>query len=242
MPEISDTPESSDTPEINDTKDQLLDAILLHVPFDGWTQASFDAAIADSGIDPDLARALCPRGAVDLALAFHARGDSVMLEKIAGAEFGDMRFRDRIAAAVRFRLESAADKELVRRGVTLFALPQYAGDGARAIWNTCGLIWEALGDTSDDVNWYTKRATLAGVYTATVLFWLGDDTPDHQPTWDFLDRRIENVMQIEKLKAQVRDNPLLKPLMAGPNWLASAIRAPKPGAQDDLPGSTRPRS
>jgi ubiquinone biosynthesis protein COQ9 len=229
-------------PETSDTKEQLLNAILLHVTFDGWTQTSFDAAIADSGTDPALARALCPRGAVDLALAFHARGDSVMLEKIGGANLGDMRFRDRIAAAVRFRLESVEDKELVRRGVTLFSLPQYAADGTKAIWNTCGLIWDALGDTSDDVNWYTKRATLAGVYSATVLFWLGDDTPDHQATWEFLDRRIENVMQIEKLKAQVRDNPLLKPLMAGPNWLASAIRAPKSNARDDLPGSTRPRS
>lgn len=232
-------PKTSDT-KASDPKDQLLDAILLHVPFDGWTQASFDAAIAGSGIDPALARALCPRGAVDLALAFHARGDSQMLEQIAGAEFANMRFRDKIAAAVRFRLEVVGDKELVRRGVTLFSLPQYAGDGAGAIWNTCGLIWEALGDTSDDVNWYTKRATLAGVYSATVLYWLGDDTPDHQATWDFLDRRIENVMLIEKLKAQVRDNALLKPLLAGPNWLASVIRAPKAGA-DDLPGSVRPR-
>jgi ubiquinone biosynthesis protein COQ9 len=229
-------------PETSDIKDQLLNAILLHVPFDGWTQASFDAAISDAGIDPSLARALCPRGAVDLALAFHTCGDSQMLDRIAAADFDNMRFRDRIAAAVRFRLEVVADKELVRRGVTLFALPQYAGDGTKAIWNTCGLIWDALGDTSDDVNWYTKRATLCGVYSATVLYWLGDDTPDHQATWDFLDRRIENVMQIEKLKAQVRENPLLKPLMAGPNWLASAIRAPKSNARDDLPGSTRPRS
>ncbi|PCH67089.1 MAG: COQ9 family protein [Rhodobacteraceae bacterium] len=231
-------PETSDT-QSADLKETLLDAVLLHVPFDGWTQVSFDAAVADSGLDPTLARAICPRGAVDLALAFHARGDSQMLDRIAGAEFANMRFRDKIAAAVRFRLEVVADKELVRRGVTLFSLPQYAGDGAGAIWGTCGLIWQALGDTSEDVNWYTKRATLAGVYSATVLYWLGDDTPDHQATWEFLDRRIENVMQIEKLKAQVRDNALLKPLLAGPNWLASVIRAPK--AADDLPGSVRPR-
>ena len=226
-------------PETIDVKDSLLDAALLHVPFDGWTQASFDAAVVDTGVEPALARALCPRGAVDLALAFHERGDSAMLETIAGADFQAMRFRDRIAAAVRFRLEAVEDKELVRRGVTLFTLPQYAGDGTKAIWNTCGLIWEALGDTSEDVNWYTKRATLAGVYSATVLYWLGDDSPDHQATWAFLDRRIDNVMQIEKLKAQVRDNPVLKPLLIGPNWLASMIHAPKSRTENDLPGSVK---
>jgi len=225
----------------DDTRDHLLDAALLHVPFDGWSKVSFDAAIADTGIDPALARALCPRGAVDLALAFHGRGDSAMLARLAAADLNDMRFRDRIAAAVRFRLEVVEDKELARRGMTLFSLPQYTADGTRAIWNTCGLIWEALGDNSEDVNFYTKRATLAGVYSSTLLFWLGDDSPNHQATWEFLDRRIDNVMQIEKLKAQVRNNPALKPFLAGPNWLLSQIRAPNARGKNDLPGSLRPR-
>ena len=229
------------TQNCDDTKDRLLDAALLHVPFDGWADTSFLAAISDTGIDPALARALCPRGAVDLALAFHARGDSGMMQRIVASDLGQMRFRDRIAAAVRFRLEVVEDKEVVRRGVTLFALPQYAADGTRAIWNTCGLIWEALGDASDDVNWYTKRATLSAVYSSTVLFWLGDDSPGHQATWDFLDRRIDNVMQIEKFKAQVRNNPALKPLLAGPNWLLDQIRAPQKTKDMDLPGTTTPR-
>ena len=225
----------------DNTRDHLLDAALLHVPFDGWTAASFDAAITDTGIAPALDRAICPRGAVDLALAFHARGDAVMLQRITASDLGQMRFRDRIAAAVRYRLEAADDKEIVRRGVTLFALPQYAGDGTKAIWKTCGLIWDSLGDTSDDVNWYTKRATLSAVYSSTVLFWLGDESPDHQATWEFLDRRIDNVMQFEKLKAQVRDNPALKPLLAGPNWLLDQIRAPQKTKDVDLPGTTTPR-
>jgi ubiquinone biosynthesis protein COQ9 len=230
------------TPPNDDTKTRLLNAALLHVPFDGWTKATFDAAIADTGVDAGLAQALCPRGAVDLALAFHDRGDSVMLERIAGADQDGMRFRDRITAAVRFRLEVVEDKELVRRGVTLFALPQYAGDGTRAIWNTCGLIWQALGDTSEDVNWYTKRATLSAVYSSTVLFWLGDDSLEHTRTWEFLDRRIDNVMQIEKLKARVRDNAALKPFLAGPGWLLNQIRAPANRDKNDFPGSVRPRS
>ena len=226
--------------DTQDIKAQLLDAALTHVPFDGWTQACFDAATNDCSVEPTLARAICPRGAVDLALAFHDRGDKAMLERIGAADFDGMRFRDRIAAAVRYRLEVVKDKELVRRGATLFSLPQYAGDGTRAIWNTCGLIWAALGDTSEDVNWYTKRATLSGVYSSTVLYWLGDDTPGHAPTWEFLDRRIDNVMQFEKLKAQVRDNPALKPFLAGPNWLLGQIRAPK-ARDSDLPGSVGPR-
>lgn len=219
--------------------DRLLDAALNHVPFDGWSGTTFAAAIADSGVDETLARALCPRGAADLALAFHARGDRAMLDRIAGADWSDMRFRDRIAAAVRFRLEAVEDREIVRRGVTLFSLPHYAGDGSRAIWGTVDAIWTALGDTSDDVNWYTKRATLSAVYSATLLYWLGDDSPDHAATWAFLDRRIDDVMQIETVKARIRDTPALKPLLAMQDWLLGGIRAPRQARRDDLPGSVR---
>ena len=225
---------------MTDPKSQLLDAALNHVVFDGWSEATFKAAMADAGIDATVANAVCPRGAVDLAVAYHHRGDEQMLDALRDEDLTVLRIRDRIARAVRSRLELITDKEVVRRGTTLFALPQYAPDGAKLIWGTCDAIWNALGDTSDDVNWYTKRATLSAVYSSTILFWLGDTSEDHADTWEFLDRRIDNVMQIEKLKAQVRESPTLSKLMAGPNWLMSHIKAPARFPRTDLPGSWTP--
>ena len=212
----------------------LVDAALPHVAFDGWSPATFRAAVRDSGVDPGLATALAPRGAVDLALAFHRQGDARMAERVAETDMSQMRYRDMVAHAVRLRIEAAEDREAVRRGTTLFALPPYAALGTRALWNTADAIWTALGDTSDDINWYTKRATLSGVYGATVLYWLGDDSPDTRDTWAFLDRRIEDVMRIEKVKAQMRKTPFLKQAMEGPDWLMSRLR--RPGRRTDVPG------
>ena len=111
----------------------------------------------------------------------------------------------------------------------------HAADGAKAIWGTADRIWTALGDTSQDLNWYTKRATLSGVYGATVLYWLGDASPGNQATWEFLDRRIDGVMQFEKLKASFRENPLGKALMDGPGKVLTTFRASRlPG---NLPGN-----
>lgn len=220
-------------------RDAILDAALPHVPFDGWTETTFRAAQADSGIDAGLSRALFPRGGLDLAVAYHRRGDRLMAERLAAMDLTALRFRDRIAAAVRARLEVVEDRELVRRGTTLFALPQHAAEGARLIWGTADLIWTTLGDTSRDLNWYSKRATLSAVYGSTVLYWLGDDSLDHQATWDFLDRRIDDVMQIEKLKATMRDNPLGKAILAGPGKLFQKVRAPT--IPDDLPGRVMDR-
>ena len=217
----------------DDMKARVLDAALAHVPFDGWSDRTLRAALADTGLAAGLGRSLFPRGGVDLALAYHARGDAEMVARLKGMDLSALRFRDRIAQAVRVRLE-LADRELVRRGTTLFSLPLHAADGARAIWNTADAIWMALGDTAEDLNWYTKRATLSAVYGATVLFWLGDDSTDRQATWDFLGRRIDQVMQIEKLKASFRENPLGKAFLAGPGKILESIRAPR--LRKDLPG------
>lgn len=218
-------------------KAMILQAALPLVPFDGWSKTTLRAAITDSGVAAGVAAALFPRGAVDLALAYHHAGDAAMLERLAVTDLAALRYRDRVATAVRFRLE-AADKELVRSGSALFALPRHGADGARAIWGTADAIWRALGDSATDLNWYSKRASLAAVYAASVLYWLGDDSPDHQPTWSFLDRRIENVMTVEKLKARARDTALAKALFAGPLKFLTTIKAPQ--RPDDLPGSVKP--
>lgn len=228
---------ATDTPR--DAKARILDAAMMHVPFDGWSDATLAAAARSADVPKAEAQALFPRGAVDLALAFHRAGDAAMIARIQREKLDGLKFRDRIAHAVRFRLEAVDDKEAVRRGTTFFALPQNAADGMKALWETADHIWSALGDTSDDINWYTKRATLSGVYASTVLFWLGDDSTDHQATWAFLDRRIDDVMQIEKAKAAVNGNPVARALLSGPNWLASKVRAPSRTARVDLPGSWR---
>jgi ubiquinone biosynthesis protein COQ9 len=210
----------------------LLDAAEVHVPFDGWSPTTFDAAVAEVGMNPAHAKTLCPRGVADLAVAYHLRGDARMVAALDADDLDEMRFRDRVAHAIRVRLADA-DKEIVRRGSALFALPHMAADGAKLIWGTADAVWTALGDTSNDVNWYTKRATLSAVYGSVVLFWLGDDGTGLD---DFIDRRIDNIMQFEKVKAQVNENPLLKPLTGPLARMASMIKAPARIPDVDLPG------
>lgn len=216
--------------------DQLTQAALPHVAFDGWSDATLIAAAQDAGIDPEVARGLCPRGGLDLALSYHRMGDVDMLSTLASADLSTMRFRDRVAYAVRLRLEHA-DREAVRRAAALMALPQNAPAGARAMWSTADQIWTALGDTSEDGNWYSKRAILSGVYSSTVLYWLGDESEDQAETWAFLDRRIGDVMSFEQSKAKINASPLLRNTVGLPLRLLERLR--KPGAQPDLPGAWR---
>lgn len=228
--------------ENEDMQAQLLAAALPHVAFDGWSETSLRAACQDLSITRQMAALACPRGAIDLAIRFHHDGDEAMQVALQKTDINAMKIREKVTFSVRARLDAIRDKEAVRRGATLMALPQHAAEGAGLVWGTCDRIWAAIGDSSADVNWYTKRLTLSSVYSATVLYWLGDNSPNHQDTWTFLDRRIENVMQFEKFKAQVNANPLAKQLLAGPNWLLSKIKAPSGVPTVDLPGNWSRRS
>ena len=219
--------ESTGDDRLAEAREKLLDAVLPHVVFDGWTEASLRAAVNETGIDRELARLAFPRGGIDMALTFHARADRNLAEALDRADLSAMRIRDRIAFCVRRRIELVAEhREAVRRGASLFALPQNAPEGMRALWRTADLIWDRCGDTATDYNWYTKRMILASVISTTMLYWLGDQSTDDVSTWAFLDRRIDDVMQFEKTKAAFERNPLMRAMMWGPNRVLGMIRAP----------------
>ena len=205
------------------------------VGFDGCGAAAVNAAITESGVDAVLARLAFRRGGIDMALAVHRRADRALVDALAAADLEDMPVRDRIVHCVRRRIELVAEhRDAVRRGATLLALPLHAAEGARAIWETADIIWTACGDTATDYNWYTKRMILSTVFSATVLYWLGDASPNFANTWAFLERRIEDVMRFEKTKAQFRENPLVRAAIWGPMQVLNLVRAP--GAPKNSPG------
>ena len=232
---MTETPKT-EMDHIDDALAKLVEAAIPHVTFDGWSSETLAAAVADTEMDATLVSAACPRGAIDLAVAFHKQGDRAMISAMSSTDQSAMRYSERVALGIRLRLEAVPDKEAVRRGMALFALPMHAGEGTRLVWGTADAIWTALGDTSKDINWYSKRTILSGVYTSTILYWLGDESEGHTDTWAFLDRRIENVMQFEKAKARVTANPLVERLMAGPSAFFGGIKAPNGIPPSDLPG------
>jgi len=232
----------SDDP-LDAVRDAILDAALPDVPFDGWSEALFRRAVAGAQVDAGHAKLAFPRGALDLAVAFHRRGDARMLERLDTPDFAALGMTGKITTAIRTRLEIAAPhEEAIRRATAMFALPPYAPEGARLTWETADAIWNAAGDSAQDYNWYTKRLTLSGVFSSTLLYWLADTSPEKEETRAFLDRRIDDVMRFEKAKASLRGNPLVRMAMTGPNAILSRIRPPRKGAGPrdlgvGLPGS-----
>ena len=215
---------------------KLMLTALPNVAFDGWSNSTFVAACREADISERKARLFCPRGALDLAIAFHKWGDDQFETAFTKKKISELKVREKIRKAVELRIKLASDKEAVRRGVVLFALPIYAFEGSRLIWDTSDLIWELIGDNSEDYNWYSKRAILSAVYASTVLYWLGDNSEGSEETWHFLDRRIEDVMKFEIAKVQLKTNKFTKEFNGLTEKFLKTIKRPSRNIDPNLPG------
>ena len=180
----------------------MLDAFVAGAGAHGFSERCLHAAAAEVGTD--LGGLAFPRGLADVIRAFITGADARAAAALAGRDLAAMRVRERIATAVRLRLEQHADhKPALRALVTALARPRFAGLAAGALWGTVDTLWHAVGDTSTDFSYYTKRALLAGVYAATLLYWLDDASADSAASWRFLDDRIAEVMGIQRLRGRL---------------------------------------
>ena len=183
---------------MNAKQQKIVDSILAAVPQEGWTQEAF--LRGTRGAAPADIRKFFPHGITDVVTAYHASIDEAMQVSIkAKRNFPALRVRDKITFAVRARLEAITEtREAMRRLLVWSMLPRHIRAATKTLWNAADAIWVAAGDDATDYNYYTKRLLLIAVMKSTLSFWLNDESKNYQDTWDFLDRRIADVMTVGK--------------------------------------------
>jgi len=173
--------------------------------FDGWSRKAVDSAAGQLGIDPAQARLAMPKSQSGMIDLYIQEVDRSLEAWFTPKRLQDKKIREKIRALVWKRLEIMGPaREGVRRALAILAMPQNIPLALRVSWRTADLMWRIAGDTSTDFNHYTKRMTLGAVYASTLLAWLDDRSEGWKDTAAFLDRRIDDVMRFEKLKAEWR--------------------------------------
>ncbi len=197
--------ESTDIPHSRKILSKLLDGVIEDSVFDGWNEETLRNTAKRLDISKGDIQLAAPDGVSSLLLEWGDRADKHTEQILKSADLSDLKIRQRIALGVRTRIEYLfAHKEAARRASYALAAPWRAGLGPKIIWNAADTIWSALGDQSTDASWYSKRLVLSGVITSTISHWLASDADEDESTWDYLNDRIQNVMQFEKAKAQVK--------------------------------------
>ena len=193
------------SPLAESQRDALIEAMLPDVPFDGWSRAALRAAARRIGVPAAEALALFPDGPADFAACFSRWADRRMLDRLESLPPGELRVPERVALAVNIRLEIVEPwREAMRRALTILSLPQNVPLAMRLLYETVDGIWYAAGDSATDFSFYTKRATLAAIYAATLLYWLEDRSPGFADTRAFLDRRLAEVTRIGQARRRLQ--------------------------------------
>ena len=183
--------------------------------FDGWSRQAVDTAAGQLGIDPVQARLAMPKSRAGLIDCYIQEVDRALEAGLTAERLGTMKIREKIRAIIWRRLEIMGPaREAVRRALAILAMPQNLPLALRISWRSADLMWRIAGDTSTDFNHYTKRITLGAVYGSTLLVWLDDQSEGWKETSAFLDRRIDDVMKIEKLKAEWRGSSDRRPSLS----------------------------
>ncbi len=181
--------------KITENHKTLITAAIPEIAFDGWTFKALDRAAESIGMNPLLARDYFPRGAEDMIRVHSTLADEAMVTAVAADQLSAMGVKEGIAALLMTRFRAHQDsREAVRRAIAILATPTKTVLASKLVFKTVDAVWEAVGDVSQDYNYYSKRALLAAVYNATLLIWLDDQSEDLRDTKAFLDRRLSGVV------------------------------------------------
>jgi ubiquinone biosynthesis protein COQ9 len=202
-------------PTLDEVRAALAPIIARNAGFDGWSDAAVHAAADEAGVDRDVAKLAFKDNAIDMIDAWIDSIDMELAHRLPAEKLAAMKIRDRITALLATRLDiMAPDRESLRRAMAIMAMPQNLVRSAKIGWRSADRMWRLAGDTASDFNHYTKRMTLSAVYASTLSVFVNDDSDNFADARAFLDRRIDNVMQFEKVKFQAKQRQEYAPSLS----------------------------
>ena len=191
--------------QANQTRDAILKAALKIAPFEGWTNLTLKRAIRDAGLPEGSDELYFENGVSDLLDYWSDALNTRTAQDIEKLDLSALKIRERVTQGVLLRLEAIGPhEEAGRRASSRLILPDLAAKGVQQIWSAADTIWRAIGDSSTDSNYYSKRVILSSVIGTTLPIWLSDQSDDKAAASAFLDNRIQNVMEFEKFKWRVK--------------------------------------
>ncbi|XP_053255220.1 ubiquinone biosynthesis protein COQ9, mitochondrial [Podarcis raffonei] len=190
---------------------QILTAALEFVPTHGWTADAIAEGAKSLGLSV-AAAGLFHNDGSELILHFVAQCNSKLTELLeeqhklvqlgqAEKKKTDQFLKDALEARLRMLIPYI---EKWPQAISVLLLPHNIPASLNLLTSMVDDMWHYAGDQSTDINWYTRRAVLAGIYNTTELVMIQDSSPDFEETWSFLQNRIADAMNMGHTAKQVQ--------------------------------------
>ncbi|GAB2291572.1 hypothetical protein Dimus_025826 [Dionaea muscipula] len=185
--------------EYKEEQARVLNVALRHVNRLGWTEAAMMAGAREIGVSPSIVGSF-PRKEAELVEYFMDDSLQRLIDAIdSQVELNSMIPSERISKLVKLRLEMQAPYiSRWPQALSIQALPTNIPTSLKQRAMLVDEIWHAAGDVTMDIDWYVKRAVLGGIYSATEVYMLTDNSRDFRDTWAFLDARVRDAFDLKK--------------------------------------------
>jgi ubiquinone biosynthesis protein COQ9 len=186
---------------IKDKREDFLLKLLPYINEEGWQEGVLDSANL-SEID---LYSLFPGGIKELRLYFSDYINQELKKRLQSIDPENIRIRDRVKTGVLLRFEILTPwRGALQHALTYDLTHVTKSYAVKSVWRAADIIWLWAGDMATDYNKYTKRSLLCGIISTATLFWLKKGNNSRDNLEEFLDRRIENVMQLNKIKRKLK--------------------------------------
>jgi len=172
--------------------------------FTGWNASSLQESVSRAGWSEfDLHRKL-PDALDNMALYYVEIINAEHEEALNKAQLASMKMGERIKYILRSRIEIIAkNKALAQSFSAYLSNPMHSGLAIKCLYESVDFMWRIAGDKSLDFNFYTKRGTLAIIYSKIILYYFSDDSENHAKTDDFINKQVNMVLKFGKFKQSV---------------------------------------
>ncbi|XP_063168773.1 ubiquinone biosynthesis protein COQ9, mitochondrial isoform X2 [Candoia aspera] len=182
---------------------RILTAALEFVPAHGWTTDAIAEGAKSLGLSV-AATGLFHNDGSELILHFVSQSNSRLSELLeeqhklvqlgqAEKKKTDEFIKDALEARLRMLIPYI---EKWPQAMSVLLLPHNIPSSLNLLTTMVDDIWHYAGDQSTDINWYTRRVVLAGIYNTTELVMIQDASPDFEETWSFLQSRVADAMNM----------------------------------------------
>jgi len=183
----------------------ILDAALAHVHARGFSIPALTQGAKDCGFESTaVLHGMFDNGGMAVLDHLCRSQTAAMVEEVSKLPLHDMTALERVQCAMKSRLEmNKPYLDIWASAMALGASPEHLATTHAHIAHTVDCMWEIAGVNSDEATTYTKKVALGAVYVSTELFMLSDQSLEHEHTWAFMDRRLNDLLNLQGLPLEL---------------------------------------
>ena len=182
-------------------KQQFFEFFVKNTLFDDVSISAMEKSSLDLKMDSSYHKILFPNGLAEVVEYYYQE----QLIKYVVSNIPDIpNISSKVKSALNLAIiDNPFPKEFRKKLARFYLSPLHMKMPAKFSWYFADVIWNHLNDKSIDYNYYSKRSILFSIYSSSVLYYLQDNSENHEHTRNFIDKSLTKIRSFGKVKQKI---------------------------------------